>query len=92
MDELSMSVADFLFTSVVAQDDPALVRDGGAWLEIEAKVGQLVDKVTNERLRLPIMSETAINPDDPSLRIQFRSSMVEVCIRRRTKKTFRVLT
>lgn len=47
----------------------------GAILEIEAKLGQLVDKHRGERLRLPVLTECVISKDDPSIRTAFESSM-----------------
>ena len=60
LDELSRAVADFLFHNVVLQDDPALVNGGpdGPVIEIEAKLGQLVEKDTNQRLKIPVLTET----------------------------------
>jgi hypothetical protein len=76
-EEISKHVADFLYHNVVMQNDPALVNGGpdGPIIEIEAKIGHLIDKSTNDRLRLPVLSETVFNNDDPSWRIQFRSNM-----------------
>ena len=80
-EEVSRQVADFLFHNVVLQNDPALVNGGpdGPIIEIEAKIGHLIDKNTNDRLALPIRSETVFNHNDPSFRVQFRSSMSDVC-------------
>ena len=79
-EEISRHVANFLFRHVVQQNDPALINAGpdGPVIEIEAKIGHLIDKGTNDRLRLPVLSETVFNTDDPSWRIQFRSSMTDV--------------
>jgi len=82
-EELTRMIADFLFTEVVLRDDvgagPAGGSSGpGAVLEIEAKFGQLIDKNTNERLRLPVMTECIVSKNDPNLRIAFKSSMTEV--------------
>jgi hypothetical protein len=81
-EEISKHVADFLYHNVVMQNDPALVNGGpdGPIIEIEAKIGHLIDKSTNDRLRLPVLSETVFNNDDPSWRIQFRSNMNDVCV------------
>lgn len=76
-EELSRCIADFLFMHVVQQTDPAFASSSptAPILEIEAKIGNLIDKSTNSRLRLPIRTETIFDADDPSWRIQFRSSM-----------------
>ncbi|MCJ1400541.1 mRNA-capping enzyme subunit beta [Xylographa trunciseda] len=81
-EELTRIVADFLFAEVVNRKDigtgPAGPGSGsGAVLEVEAKLGQLVDKNTNDRLRLPVMTECVISKNDPNLRVMFKSSMTE---------------
>lgn len=73
-EEMTRMVSDFLFKQVVLRDDVT----GGAVLEIEAKLGQLIDKTTNDRLRLPVMSECVLSPHDTKLRTAFKSSMTEV--------------
>lgn len=52
----------------------------GAILEVEAKLGQLVDKNRGERLRLPVLTECVVSRDDPSMRLAFESSMTLVCL------------
>jgi hypothetical protein len=80
-EEVTRVVCDFLFNQVVMRDD---VDDGptgtghGAHLEIEAKIGHLIDRNTDMRLRLPVMTETVLSQNDPSMRIAFKSSMTEV--------------
>ena len=80
-EEVTRLVSDFLFTEVVLRDDVGAGPTGGnqgAVLEIEAKLGQLIDKNTNDRLRLPVMSECIISKGDPNLRHSFKSSMTQV--------------
>ncbi|KAF8253817.1 mRNA triphosphatase CET1 [Wilcoxina mikolae CBS 423.85] len=79
-EEVSRQVADFLYHNVVMQNDPALVNGGpdGPIIEIEAKIGHLVDKNTNDRLKLPVRTETVFDHNDPSWRVQFRSSMTDM--------------
>ena len=80
-EELTRIVADFLFAEVVNRRDIGTGPAGsgsGAVLEVEAKLGQLVDKNTNDRLRLPVMTECVISKNDPNLRVMFKSSMTEV--------------
>ena len=82
-EEIVRWISDFLYTEVVCRDDVGVGPAGGgvsmgAVFEIEAKIGQLIDKHTNERLRLPVKTECALSPDDPSLRVAFKSSMTEV--------------
>jgi hypothetical protein len=47
-------------------------------IEIEAKIGHLIDKTTSQRLKLPVLTETVLDKDDPNWRVQFRSSMTEM--------------
>ncbi|EZF75570.1 hypothetical protein H105_02889 [Trichophyton soudanense CBS 452.61] len=80
-EELTKLICDFLFQQVVMRKDigagPAggMAVGSGAILEVEAKLGRLIDKSRGERLRLPILSETVISKDDPNLRLAFESSM-----------------
>lgn len=74
-EQMTKLVADFLFLNVVSRDDFGELSSRGIEVEIEAKLGQLIDKDTNDRLRLPIMTECILQ--DTS-RISFRSSMTEV--------------
>lgn len=79
-EEITRKIMDFLFLEVVERKD---VDDGpipGVQLEIEAKLGQLIDKNTNERVRLPVLTECIFNKDHPSWRTSFRSSMTEVSL------------
>ena len=76
-------VADWLFNEVVLRDSVGVGPAGGAAgqgavLEIEAKIGRLVDRNTNDRLRLPVMTETVVSQTDPNMRIAFESNMTEV--------------
>ena len=76
-EEITRVVMDFLFFEVVQRKDVD-AGSSGAQLEIEAKLGQLIDKETNERLRIPVLTECVFGKDDPSHRTVFRSSMTEV--------------
>jgi mRNA capping enzyme, beta chain len=71
-EELTRVVSDWLFENVVSRGDIG----PGAEIEIEAKIGQLIDKNTNERLRLPVMTETVIAAGNATT--FFKSSMTEV--------------
>lgn len=82
-EELVRIVSDWLFQNVVQRVDVGVGpagggTSGGAVLEIEAKIGQLIDKNTNDRLRLPVLNECVVSHTDPNLRIFFKSSMTEV--------------
>ncbi|MCJ1375405.1 mRNA-capping enzyme subunit beta [Loxospora ochrophaea] len=81
-EEVTRVIMDFLFVEVVNREDVGFGPAGGApgmgaVIEIEAKIGQLIDKNTNDRLRLPVMTECVVSNADPSLRINFKSSMTE---------------
>ncbi|KAL8794398.1 MAG: hypothetical protein Q9195_003097 [Heterodermia aff. obscurata] len=82
-EEVTKNISDFLFNEVVMRDDVGVVSNKGvhsqqAVLEIEAKIGQLVDKASDTRIRLPVMSECIVCRSDPSLsRMAFKSSMTE---------------
>ncbi|KAI9782547.1 MAG: mRNA-capping enzyme subunit beta [Peltula sp. TS41687] len=77
-EEVTRVIMDFLFHEVVDRKDvgPNTALQG-AELEIEAKLGQLVDKNTNERIRLPILTECVIDKNNPNWRTVFKSSMTE---------------
>lgn len=75
-EEIIRTISDFLFDEVVRREDVG----AGAVLEIEAKLGQLIDKNTNERLRLPVTSECILSPRVTGLKITFKSSMTEVSL------------
>jgi hypothetical protein len=82
-EEMTRRIMDFLFMEVVERKDVGGSATGtapvsGAQLEIEAKLGQIIDRNTNERLRLPVLTECIFNKDHPSFRTLFRSSMTEV--------------
>lgn len=74
--EMTKLVADFLYMHVVSRDDTRELASRGVEVEIEAKLGQLVSKETNERLNLPIRSETVLSDNRF---VSFKSTMTEVC-------------
>ncbi len=75
-EQMTKLVADFLFMNVVSRGDLGELASRGVEIEIEAKLGQLIDKETNERYYLPVGSECILAD---SARVGFRSSMTEVC-------------
>ena len=82
-EELVRIISDWLFQNVVQRADVGVGpagggTGGGAVLEVEAKIGQLIDKNTNDRLRLPVLNECVVSHSDPNIRIAFKSSMTEV--------------
>ncbi|KAG4302881.1 hypothetical protein PCANB_000827 [Pneumocystis canis] len=66
-DELTRVISDFLFHKCTVESFK--------YIEIEVKMGQIVDLMTKERLRLPVLTETIINNDE--LRVKFESNMTE---------------
>lgn len=74
-EQMTKLVADFLFLKVVSRGDLGELASRGVEIEIEAKLGQLIEKDTNERLRLPVTSECILAENS---RVGFRSSMTEV--------------
>jgi mRNA capping enzyme, beta chain len=83
-EEITKVVCDFLFKEVVLRRDLAAGVAGvsatgsGAILEIEAKLGKIVDKERGGRLRLPVMTECVLNTGE--YRTAFESSMSLVSI------------
>ncbi|MCJ1308854.1 mRNA-capping enzyme subunit beta [Agyrium rufum] len=81
-EEVHRMISDFLFREVVMRDDVGSGAPGsGAALEIEAKLGQLIDNDTGFRLNIPAMTETIINTsalNTSRTKIAFRSSMSEM--------------
>jgi hypothetical protein len=75
-EQMTKLVADFLYMNVVSRGDLGELASRGVEIEIEAKLGQLIDRETNERYYLPVKSECILND---SARVGFRSSMTEVC-------------
>ncbi|KAL8933534.1 MAG: hypothetical protein Q9216_006320 [Gyalolechia sp. 2 TL-2023] len=80
-EELTREIMDYLYATVVQMNGVTFGPAGGstssrgAVVEIEAKIGQIIDKNTNDRLRLPVMTECLLSRTDPNLRTAFRSSM-----------------
>lgn len=82
-EELVRVIMDWLFEHVVMRDDVGVGPAGGAAsqgavLEIEAKIGRLEDTYTNERIKIPVLTECVVSHLDPSMKIKFKSSMTEV--------------
>lgn len=86
-EELTREIANYLYGTVVQMNGVIFGPAGGsttsrgAVVEIEAKIGQIIDKNTNDRLRLPVMTECLLSRTDPNLRTAFRSSMTAVSSR-----------
>ncbi|OJD11974.1 hypothetical protein AJ78_07357 [Emergomyces pasteurianus Ep9510] len=80
-EEVTKLICDFLFQQVVMRRDIGAAPAGGsavgqgAILEVEAKLGMLVDRNRGERVRIPALTECILAKDDPSIRVGFESSM-----------------
>jgi hypothetical protein len=77
LDELNKAVADFLFLNVINSPDAVEIAQLGIAFEIEAKLGTVIDKDTNDRVAYPVSSECLLRDRG---QFAFRSSMTEVCI------------
>lgn len=83
-EEVTKNICDFLFKEVVLRKDLAAGAAGAAatgsiaTLEIEAKLGRIMDKDRGDRLRLPIMTECIIHREGSGIRTAFESSMSSV--------------
>ncbi|KAL2195018.1 CYTH-like domain-containing protein [Corynascus similis CBS 632.67] len=75
-EQFSKAVADFLFQYVILNEDMGEIQSRGVKFEIEAKLGMLIDKDTNQRVRLPVQSECVLS--DSGNWLGFRSSMTEL--------------
>ncbi|KAJ5675537.1 hypothetical protein N7462_008434 [Penicillium macrosclerotiorum] len=80
-EEITKMLCDFLFKHVVLSKDVAVGPAGsaavgqGAIIEIEAKLGHVIDMDRRERLRLPILTESVIDRDNSGFRTSFESRM-----------------
>ncbi|KIN02257.1 hypothetical protein OIDMADRAFT_120969 [Oidiodendron maius Zn] len=73
-EDMTKIVADWLYVNVVSRNDLGELASHGVDVEIEAKIGQLIDKDTSQRYTLPVLSECILR-ENP--RIGFKSSMTE---------------
>lgn len=73
-DAIAKEVADWLYKHVVNREDFGELSSRGVQIEIEAKLGQLVDRDTNVRYHLPVVTEVVLAERS---RTAFRSSMTE---------------
>lgn len=74
-EELSKTVADFIFIHVVNNPDIKEITSRGIQFEIEAKLGTLIDKDTNYRVDRLLDTECVLHDTG---RVAFKSSMTEV--------------
>ncbi|KAK7416810.1 mRNA-capping enzyme subunit beta [Neonectria punicea] len=73
-EEMSKTVADFLFIHVINNEDMQEIMSRKIQFEIEAKLGILVDKDTNHRVDRYLDSECVLHDNG---RIAFKSAMTE---------------
>lgn len=73
--DMTKTIADFLFLEVVNRNDWGELQSRGVQVEVEAKLGQLIDKETQQRYWLPVATECVLGPSN---RVAFKSSMTEV--------------
>ncbi|KAH6692879.1 putative mRNA capping nucleoside-triphosphatase [Leptodontidium sp. MPI-SDFR-AT-0119] len=74
VEQMTKIVADFLYLNVVSRGDLGELASRGVEIEIEAKLGHIVDKETNERYRIPVKTECVLMEN---ARVGFQSSMTE---------------
>lgn len=80
-EEITKILCDFLFKNVVMRNDVAAGPAGsaasghGTVIEVEAKLGHIMDQDRRERLQLPVLSESVVNRENPHFRTSFESNM-----------------
>ncbi|EAW10318.1 putative mRNA capping nucleoside-triphosphatase [Aspergillus clavatus NRRL 1] len=80
-EEITKLVCDFLFQHVVLRNDATAGPAGtaavgqGTIIEVEGKLGHIIDMDRGERVNLPILTESVINKENPRFRTAFESSM-----------------
>ncbi|KAJ5788483.1 hypothetical protein N7457_003473 [Penicillium paradoxum] len=80
-EEVTKTLCDFLFQHVVMRNDVNAGPTGsaaagqGAIIEIEAKLGHIIDLDSRDRINLPILTESIINREHTRLRTSFESKM-----------------
>ncbi|KAJ5859340.1 hypothetical protein N7534_004617 [Penicillium rubens] len=80
-EELTKTLCDFLFQHVVMRNDvnagPAgsAAAGQGTIIEIEAKLGHIIDMDSRDRIHLPILTESVLNRENARVRTSFESKM-----------------
>lgn len=72
-EDIIRQICDFVGTTLATQTEPV----PGSFFEVEAKLGAIVDPDTNQRISLPVSSETIVNKKILS-HIRFASTMDQV--------------
>ena len=75
--DLVRTVSDFLFINMLSRPNIGVGDPRNGALEIEAKIGQLIDRRTNSRLFLPVDTMTALKAGFSREHIKFESFMNE---------------
>ncbi|KAL8991936.1 MAG: hypothetical protein Q9169_007519 [Polycauliona sp. 2 TL-2023] len=74
-EELTRDIMDYIIQIILSMKSMSgSILD---MIEIEAKIGHIIDKDTDCRIKIPANTETMLDPANPSLRTTFRSSMTE---------------
>ncbi|CAG8909432.1 unnamed protein product [Penicillium egyptiacum] len=80
-EEITKTLCDFLFQHVVMRNDvnarPAgsAAAGQGTIIEIEAKLGHIIDLDSRDRIHLPILTESVLNRENARIRTSFESKM-----------------
>ncbi|KAJ5142819.1 uncharacterized protein N7515_001606 [Penicillium bovifimosum] len=80
-EEITKTICDFLFQHVVLRNDVNVASAGsaaggqGTIVEIEAKLGHIIDLDSRDRIQLPILTESVINRENGRFRTSFESKM-----------------
>ncbi|KAJ5170363.1 uncharacterized protein N7500_003146 [Penicillium coprophilum] len=80
-EELTKTLCDFLFQHVVMRNDVNAGPTGsaaagqGTVVEIEAKLGHIIDLDSRDRINLPILTESVLNRENARIRTSFESKM-----------------
>lgn len=86
-EELTRTLGDFLFKHVVMRNDVNAGDAGsvgqGTMVEIEAKLGHVIDMDSRDRIQLPVLTESVINKENGRFRTSFESKMTVVSLKSR---------
>ncbi|KAJ5509420.1 hypothetical protein N7527_011563 [Penicillium freii] len=80
-EEVTKTLCDFLFQHVVMRNDVNAGPTGsaaagqGTIVEIEAKLGHIIDMDSRDRIHLPILTESVLNRENARIRTSFESKM-----------------
>ncbi|CAG8048169.1 unnamed protein product [Penicillium olsonii] len=78
-EEITRTLGDFLFQHVVMRTDVNAGDAGavgqGTVIEVEAKLGHIIDMDSRDRIQLPVLTESVINKENGRFRTSFESKM-----------------